>query len=73
LPVYRAPEASRTLAAYNPFVHPQFTARDQVLVSYNLNAVADPNLVYRNAAIYRPRFIRVDMKAVARRFAAIDE
>jgi Domain of unknown function (DUF5005)/Domain of unknown function (DUF4185) len=68
LPVYRAPEADEAVAAYNPFVHPQFTNNDRVLVSYNLNAVSDPELVYRNAAIYRPRFIRVDMTAVARRF-----
>lgn len=69
VPVYRAPEASRAVAAYNPFVHPQFTVHDRALVSYNLNAVADPDLVYRNAAVYRPRFIRVDMKAVAQAMA----
>jgi hypothetical protein len=28
--------------AYNPFVHPQFTANGRLLVSYNLNHVSDP-------------------------------
>jgi hypothetical protein len=62
-PLYRAPEASAALAAYNPFVHPQFTADGLLLVSYNLNHVSDPEALYRDAAIYRPRFIRVDPAA----------
>jgi hypothetical protein len=49
--------------AYNPFVHPQFTANGRLLVSYNLNHVSDPKALYRDAAIYRPRFVRIDPTA----------
>ncbi|RJQ73653.1 MAG: DUF4185 domain-containing protein, partial [Desulfobacteraceae bacterium] len=69
--IYKAPEATQSVAAYNPFVHTQFSVDSQVLVSYNLNHITDPGAVYRDAAIYRPRFIRVDMAAVARRFDAV--
>ncbi|MEE4608937.1 MAG: hypothetical protein V2L15_08615, partial [Desulfobacteraceae bacterium] len=61
--LYRAPEAGAAIAAYNPFIHPQFTANGRLLVSYNLNHVSEPAALYRNAAIYRPRFVRVDPAA----------
>jgi hypothetical protein len=70
LTVYRAPEATRTVAAYNPFVHPQFSDDNHILVSYNLNHVSDPGALYADAGIYRPRFIRVDMVRVGRHFGA---
>lgn len=66
--VLRAPQAGRQVAAYNPFVHPQFTQNRRVLVSYNLNHLSDPAALYRDAALYRPRFIRVDLAEVDRRF-----
>lgn len=59
--VYRAPEADDAIAAYNPFVHPQFGHADGYLISYNLNDVHDPDRLYANAALYRPRFIRADL------------
>lgn len=61
LPVLRAPEARGDVVAYNPFIHPQFTASGRLLVSYNLNHIRDPTALYRDAALYRPRFLRVDM------------
>jgi hypothetical protein len=61
--LYRAPEADTAIAAYNPFVHPQFSADGRLLVSYNLNHISDPSALYRDASIYRPRFIRVDPSA----------
>ena len=64
--LYRAPEASTVLAAYNPFVHLQFTVAGRLLVSYNLNHVSDPSALYRDASIYRPRFVRVDPGACLR-------
>jgi hypothetical protein len=70
LVIYRAPEATEAVFAYNPFVHPQFTEAGRVLLSYNLNHVSDPSAVYRDADIYRPRFIRVDMSQVAGHFRA---
>jgi hypothetical protein len=70
LTVYKVPETTSEIIAYNPFVHSQFTNDGLVLVSYNLNHATDPTALYRDAAIYRPRFIRVDLSAVARRFDA---
>lgn len=61
--LYRAPEAGGAIVAYNPFIHPQFTANGRLLVSYNLNHVSDPKALYRDAAIYRPRFVRIDPTA----------
>ncbi|MFZ2041150.1 MAG: DUF5005 domain-containing protein [Desulfobacterales bacterium] len=66
--VYRAPDTGPQVAAYNPFVHVQFAENGRVLVSYNLNHISDPAALYRDADIYRPRFIRVDLAEADRRF-----
>jgi len=70
LTVYQAPETNSQVAAYNPFAHPQFSKDNRVLLSYNLNHVSDPNALYQDASVYRPRFIRVDISEVDRRFDA---
>jgi hypothetical protein len=59
--LYKAPEANSNLAAYNPFIHPQFTRQGRLLISYNVNHLHDPDALYRDAQIYRPRFIRLDL------------
>jgi hypothetical protein len=69
-PVYTAPEADRAVAAYNAAAHPQFTVDGRLLVSYNLNHVFDPDALYDDAALYRPRFIRVDLQRLRERLAA---
>lgn len=61
-PLLRAPEAGGDVVAYNPFVHPQFTVAGRLLVSYNLNHISDPTALYRDAALYRPRFVRLDLE-----------
>ncbi len=68
LTIYQAPETNSQVAAYNPFTHPQFSVENSLLLSYNLNHISDPNALYQDASIYRPRFIRVDLSEVARRF-----
>jgi len=68
-PVYTAPQADRNVAAYNAAAHPQFTRDGQLLVSYNLNHVYDPDALYEDAALYRPRFIRIDLRRLAERMA----
>ena len=60
--LFIAPEAGGAIAAYNPFVHSQFTQQDRVLVSYNVNHLTDPSVHFRDADLYRPRFIRVDLQ-----------
>ncbi len=64
--IYRVPDVDQDIVAYNPFVHTQFTDGDRYLVSYNLNHVNDPTSLYRDATIYRPRFIRIDFAEVER-------
>lgn len=59
--LYEAPEASDAVAAYNPFVHTQFTRQGRLLISYNVNHLHDPEILFRDAYIYRPRFIRLDL------------
>ena len=68
--IYRAPEASRAVAAYNPFVHPQFSRQGTGhLISYNINHVHDPDTLYDDAGLYRPRFIWVDLDRLDVRLA----
>lgn len=67
--IYRAPEADTAVVAYNPFVHPQFSSRNGHLISYNINHIHDPDRLYDNAGLYRPRFIRVDLNRLAARVA----
>jgi hypothetical protein len=66
--IYRVPGTGRHIYAYNPFAHPQFTENGRLLISYNRNDVDDPTALYRDASIYRPRFIRVDLLEIERRF-----
>jgi hypothetical protein len=69
VPIYQAPEADDQVAAYNPFVHPQFSSANDFLISYNINHVHDPDMLYQDAGLYRPRFIRTDLNALAQRVA----
>jgi hypothetical protein len=71
--VYQAPEANAQIAVYNPFAHTQFSDRERVLVSYNVNHVSDPDALFRDATIYRPRFIRVNLIELERRFRAQED
>ncbi len=59
--IYQAPEANERVAAYNPFVHPQFTQQGRVLISYSVNHLHDAQIHYRDARLFRPRFIRADL------------
>ena len=59
--LYRPPEATGDLVAYNALAHPDLSPPGRLLVSYNLNHISDPAAVYRNADIYRPRFILIDV------------
>lgn len=57
------PFDNKELFTYNAMAHPQFTENDELLVSYNTNSfqLADH---FVNAAIYRPRFVRVPITMV---------
>jgi hypothetical protein len=60
--LYMAPEASGDIVAYNACAHPQFSAQENLLISYNLNHVQSFKALFSNADLYRPKFIRIDMK-----------
>jgi hypothetical protein len=51
------------LFTYNALAHPQFTTNDELLVSYNTNSF---NLEdhFKNAGIYKPRFMRVPINMI---------
>jgi len=51
-----------TLLVYNPHLHPQFTTKAGLLISYNLNSSKSQDLIY--ADVYRPRFIRIKIKGL---------
>lgn len=57
------PQGCDACWTYNALAHPQFTEDDFLLISYNTNSM-EMNDHYANAAIYRPRFIRVPMERV---------
>lgn len=52
---------NKNLFTYNALAHPQFVNDKGILVSYNTNSfkLADH---YKDAGIYRPRFVRVPLK-----------
>jgi hypothetical protein len=74
--VYSAPEAGSnrvpgmapgqtlagTMLVYNPHLHPQFTTKGKLLISYNINAAKSQDLLF--ADTYRPRFISVPVKGL---------
>jgi hypothetical protein len=47
---------------YNPHMHPQFTSKRNLLISYNINAGNSGDLLF--ADTYRPRFIRVPIRGL---------
>ncbi len=62
--LYRPPEAIGDIVAYNALAHPHLSPQGRLLVSYNLNHIRDAEAAYRNADVYRPRFVLVDLKAL---------
>jgi len=57
------PDSTDNLFTYNALAHPQFMEKGKLLISYNTNSfvLADH---FRNASLYRPRFIRVPMRMI---------
>ncbi|RLD19952.1 MAG: hypothetical protein DRI71_11070 [Bacteroidetes bacterium] len=51
------------LFTYNALAHPQFTQNDELLISYNTNSMQLEDH-FKNAGIYRPRFIRVPFEMI---------
>jgi predicted alpha-1,2-mannosidase len=63
--LYRTPipGSARNLITYNALAHPQFTEDGMLLVSYNVNSMVLEDL-FKDAWIYRPRFIRVPLEMI---------
>ncbi|HVX45229.1 MAG TPA: hypothetical protein VHC49_15170 [Mycobacteriales bacterium] len=68
-PVYSTPETGAAgtygnpnVFTYNSCAHPELSRPGHLLVSYNVNSF-EPDDLYRDVSIYRPRFIDVDISA----------
>jgi hypothetical protein len=59
------PQGNKNLFTYNALAHPQFTEDGKILISYNMNSMLLEDH-FRDADIYRPRFIRVPMELILR-------
>lgn len=57
------PESNKNLFTYNAMAHPQFTRDDMLLISYNTNSMILEDH-FRDADIYRPRFIWVPLRMI---------
>lgn len=67
--VYSTPETGATgtygnpnVFTYNSCAHPELSRPGRLLVSYNVNSF-EPDDLYQDVSIYRPRFIDVDISA----------
>jgi hypothetical protein len=56
-------EGNKNLFTYNAMTHPQFIKDGKLLISYNTNSFVLEDH-FRDADIYRPRFIRVPIKLI---------
>ncbi len=61
------PDTTKNLFTYNAVAHPHLIENGQLLVSYNMNSM-ELDDHFKNADIYRPRFIRVPMAIIDSRF-----
>jgi len=57
------PDSTDNLFTYNAVAHPQFNEDQMLLISYNTNSKSLEDH-FRNASIYRPRFIRVPFNMI---------
>lgn len=57
------PDSCAACFTYNAMAHPQFTDDDMLLISYNTNSM-EMGDHYKDALIYRPRFIRVPIEKI---------
>ena len=57
------PGEDKNLITYNAIMHPQFMDGDCMLLSYNMNSFVLEDH-FRNADIYRPRFVWVPLKLI---------
>jgi hypothetical protein len=57
------PDSCKSCFTYNAMAHPQFTEDKMLLISYNTNSM-EMDDHYKNASIYRPRFIRVPLERI---------
>jgi hypothetical protein len=63
--IYTTPETgllgsygNANVITYNSHLHPELSTDRRLLITYNVNTL-DPNLLYEDVSVYRPRFIDV--------------
>jgi len=64
------PGPKERLFTYNALAHPQFLEEGMLLISYNMNSMELEDH-YRDAGIYRPRFIRVPLEMIDPEFPIV--
>ncbi|NND05301.1 MAG: DUF5005 domain-containing protein [Saprospiraceae bacterium] len=57
--LYCTPETSGNIFTYNTFAHPEIATEGELRLSYNINSF-DFSDLFKNADLYRPKFIRID-------------
>ena len=57
--IYCTPENTDQIFTYNSFVHPELSENGELRVSYNINSF-NFNDLFKNADLYRPKFVRID-------------
>lgn len=57
------PDDNKNIFTYNAVAHPQFIENNSILISYNTNSFELEDH-FKDAGIYRPRFIRVPLKHI---------
>mgnify|MGYP006919341302 CR=1 FL=1 len=62
--LYATPEIDKNIFTYNAVAHPQFYENGDLLISYNVNSFEFADL-FRDATIYRPRFVRAPLSRAA--------
>mgnify|MGYP003629939053 FL=1 len=56
--LYCTPETNGDIITYNAFVHEQFSTKNNLLISYNINSLKFED-IFSDADNYRPRFVNV--------------
>ncbi|MGV9764094.1 fibronectin type III domain-containing protein [Micromonospora tulbaghiae] len=64
--LYKAPVPSGSAYVYNARLHPEQNGSGGFVVSYNVNSL-DPEDLYRNVDLYRPKFVNVSLHPVTDR------
>lgn len=72
VPLFRVPELAghSDRIAYDARVHPHLAESGRLLISYNVHSL-DPQVLFRDASVYRPRFVEHPCEELVRAYEHI--